>query len=54
MELGTFADANQRKCEGGKQLKDQHNQLKVAQYPGFLRSTNLESKLIDFFVLLKF
>ena len=28
--------------------------LKVAQYPGFLRSTNLESKLIDFFVLLKF
>ena len=24
--------------------------LKVAQYPGFLRSTNLESKLIDFFV----
>ena len=28
--------------------------IKVAQYPGFLRSTNLESKLIDFFVLLKF
>ena len=26
----------------------------MAQYPGFLRSTNLESKLIDFFVLLKF
>ena len=26
-KLATFADANQCKCEGGKQLKDQHNQL---------------------------
>ena len=37
------------------QLSGQNlNHIKVAQYPGFLRSTNLESKLIDFFVLLKF
>ena len=28
--------------------------LKVARYPVFSRSTNLESKLIVFFVLLKF
>ena len=27
--------------------------FKVAHYPVFSRSTNLESKLIDFFVLLK-
>ena len=28
-------------------------QFKVAHHPVFSRSTNLESKLIDFFVLLK-
>ena len=28
--------------------------IKVARYPVFSRSTNLESKLIVFFVLLKF
>ena len=28
--------------------------IKVARYPEFLRSTKLESKLIDFFVLLKY
>ena len=31
-----------------------HPEIKVARYPAFSRSTNLESKLIVFFVLLKF
>ena len=43
-----------KRMEGEKQIRTDKRALKVARSPVFLKSTNLESKLIEFFVFVKF